>query len=89
MTEETAKAFATYIKPRTREYIDAKIEDPLRAMSNTLASHEKYSAKVEAEMKERLASMEGRIRNMEQILDLQPKSRAMLKQLIDHFNEDK
>ena len=89
MSEETAKAFASSIPPRTREHINAKLEDPLRAMSNTLTSHEKYSAKVEAEMKERLASMEGRITNMEQILNLQPKSRAMLKQLIEHFNEDK
>lgn len=88
MSEETAKAFASSIQPRTREYIDAKIEDPLRAMNNAIVSNEKYNAKMEAEIKERLASMEGRITNMEQILDLQPKSRAMLKQLIDHFNED-
>jgi len=89
MSEETAKAFASSIPPRMREYINAKLEDPLRNMNNAINSHEKYNAKVEAEMKERLASMEGRITNMEQILDLQPKSRAMLKQLIDHFNEDK
>ena len=67
MSEETAKAFASSIQPRTREYIDAKIEDPLRAMNNAMTSNEKYNAKMEAEIKERLASMEGRITNMEQI----------------------
>ena len=85
---EKAKSFASTIPPRMREYIDAKLEDPLRDMNNAIVSSEKYNAKVEAETKERLCNMEARNKNMEQILELQPKSRAMLKQLIDHINGD-
>ncbi len=85
---EKAKAFASSIPPKTREYIDAKIEDPLKEAANNIKSNGTYMHKMEAETKERLANMEARIFNMEQILELTPKSRAMLQQLIAHFNED-
>ena len=88
MSKKVEEALASSIPPKVREYIKSIIDPALKEMDTRIRQHAEYMKETRRIMQGEASSSKARITNMERMLDLQPKSRAMMQQLIAHFNED-
>lgn len=88
MSKKVEEALASSIPPKVREYIKSIIDPALKDMNTRISQQAEYMEETRRQMQEQASTGNARITNMERMLDLQPKSRAMMQQLIAHFNED-
>tara|TARA_B100001094_G_scaffold39739_1_gene34336 strand:+ start:8281 stop:8556 length:276 start_codon:yes stop_codon:yes gene_type:complete len=82
MSKKVEQALAPSIPPKTREYIKSIIDPAIKEMNERIAQQAEFLNSLQEEIKKETATSNGRIVNMERLLNLQPKSRAAMQELI-------